>query len=415
MRVMAQGTSSALRAPSPRRRGEGTAPQSCPFSTPSWGRCPNGADEVPLFGIDTGPTFATIIRCLLLLVVLFCAPSAFAQEATLDTAPKTVVIDKRKLLVQPRNADGSVILPAFRDDPVLWLQGQQQNFSRAMASSIRQLRAAPSASAGWTLFFLSFLYGVLHAAGPGHGKAVISGWVLATENELRRGILIAFMSAMIQALTAIVIVGSLVLLVHNASAMARDVAGFLESASYAMIAAMGLYLAWTGLRRMAPKAAAKPIPAPVGEHRFELVSRPQAPGSDFHIHDDDCGCGHSHAPAAAAVRGDWSLSRALALAFSVGIRPCSGAILVLITSYSLGLFWAGVASTLAMGFGVFLTISAIAALAVFAKSTALKFASADNPFLVWTVKLGKLLVGFGIAFLGAVLFWGSLGGINGSL
>ena len=253
---------------------------------------------------------------------------------------------------------------------------------------------------------------MLQAAGPGHGKAVISGWDLATENELRRGILIAFMSAMIQALTAIAIVGALVLLVHNASAMARDVAGFLESASYAMIAAMGLYLGWTGLRRIVPQA---PKPVLAGEHQFELVSRPQVAVGASHIHDENCDCGHGHAPAAAAVRGDWSLSRAFALAFSVGIRPCSGAILVLITSYSLGLFWAGVASTLAMGFGVFLTISAIAALAVFAKSAALKFTAADNPFLVWTVKLGKLLVGLGIAFLGAVLFWGSLGGMNGSL
>ena len=415
--LVAKGTSSARRAPSPRRRGEGTT--SPPVPSPSQMEKVDRAswretDEVP-WATSTLPAVAMIIRCLLLLVVLFCAPSAMAQETPADTAPKTVVIDKRKLLVQPRNADGSVILPAFRDDPVFWLQGQQQNFSRAMASSIRQLRAAPSASAGWTLFFLSFLYGVLHAAGPGHGKAVISGWVLATENELRRGILIAFMSAMIQALTAIFIVGALVLLVHNASAMARDVAGFLESASYAMIAAMGLYLAWTGLRRMAPKVAARPIPALVGEHQFELVSRPQAPGSDYHIHDDNCGCGHAHAPAAAAVRGDWSLSRAVALAFSVGIRPCSGAILVLITSYSLGLFWAGVASTLAMGFGVFLTISAIAALAVFAKSTALRFAAADNPALVVTVKIGKLVVGLGIAALGAVLFWASLGGVNGSL
>ncbi len=381
--------------PSPRLRGEGA----------------RRADEVSLVTCAT-PAVAMIIRCLLLLVVLFCAPSAMAQETPADTAPKTVVIDKRKLLVQPRNTDGSVILPAFRDDPVFWLQGQQQNFSRAMAASIRQLRAAPSASAGWTLFFLSFLYGVLHAAGPGHGKAVISGWVLATENELRRGILIAFMSAMIQALTAIVIVGSLVLLVHNASAMARDVAGFLESASYAMIAAMGFYLAWTGLRRMVPQA---PKPVLAGEHQFELVSRPQVGVGASHIHDENCGCGHAHAPAAVAVRGDWSLSRAFALAFSVGIRPCSGAILVLITSYSLGLFWAGVASTLAMGFGVFLTISAIATLAVFAKSTALKFTAADNPFLVWSVKLGKLLVGLGIVALGGVLFWGSLGGVNGSL
>ena len=56
-------------------------------------------------------------------------------------------------------------------------------------------------AAAWTLMSLSFAYGVLHAAGPGHGKAVISAWLLATENQLRRGIVVALMSAVVQALT----------------------------------------------------------------------------------------------------------------------------------------------------------------------------------------------------------------------
>ena len=105
-------------------------------------------------------------------------------------------------------------------------------------------------AAGWTLVFLSFLYGVFHAAGPGHGKAVISGWLLATANDLSRGIVIAAMSSLFQALTAIVIVGGLLLLCFSsASTMARDVAGFLESASYLMIAGVGLYLVWSSIVR----------------------------------------------------------------------------------------------------------------------------------------------------------------------
>ena len=80
---------------------------------------------------------------------------------------------------------------------------------------------------------LSFGYGVFHAAGPGHGKAVISAWLLATENELKRGILISFMSAIIQALTAIVLVSVLFLVVASVGSTARNVAGVLESASYA--------------------------------------------------------------------------------------------------------------------------------------------------------------------------------------
>ena len=349
-----------------------------------------------------------ILRWVVMLVLLVTVgvTSVQAQTAAPEPEKKTVVIDKRKLLVQPRNADGTIKETAFMEDPVLWMRTKQQNFYGRMSNAIRQLKSGSKSAAAWTLLSISFLYGVFHAAGPGHGKAVVTGWVLATENELKRGIFIAFLSALIQAMTAIIVVSALLLFVSGASAVARDVAGFLESASYLMIAAMGLYLMWNGWNSFRRKHLAKT--APVGP--FALVSRPDA--GDGHIHDENCGCGHGHAPAASEVRGDWSLSRAFAMAFAVGIRPCSGAILVLVASNALGLYWAGVASTLAMGFGVFLTIAGIASLAVFAKGSAIKLVGADNPSTAFVVRWGKMAVGLAIAGFGALLFMGSLGASN---
>jgi nickel/cobalt exporter len=60
----------------------------------------------------------------------------------------------------------------------------------------------------------------------------------------------------------------------------------------------------------------------------------------------------------------------LAAIFAVGLRPCSGAILVLVFALAQGLFWAGVASTFIMGLGTALTVAAIATLAVGAKGLA---------------------------------------------
>jgi nickel/cobalt transporter (NicO) family protein len=338
---------------------------------------------------------------VVLLMLVFSASLATAQSTVETPTKNTVVIDKRKLLVQPKNADGSVIEVPFSEDPVMWMRTKQQNFYGRMSTAIRQMKSSSKATAAWTLLTLSFFYGVFHAAGPGHGKAVVAGWVLATENELKRGIAIAFLSALFQALTAITIVSALLLLVSGASAMARNVANFLESASYAMIAAMGLYLIWNGWRGMAKKVKAQEGP-------FELVSRPSSGHAlTDHVHDENCG--HAHAPAAADLKGDWTWTRAVTMAFAVGLRPCSGAILVLISSYSLGLYWAGVLSTLAMGFGVFLTIASIASLAVYAKSTALKFAGADTPWLGFAVKWGKVAAGLFIAAFGSLLFLASLG------
>ena len=330
-----------------------------------------------------------LLRNLLMVFVLtgfFMAP-AMAQTAGEPTGE--IKIDKKKLLVQPRNADGSLVMVSFWEDPVLWVREQQQAYYGSMSGTLRQIKTSSPYAAAWTLMFLSFGYGIFHAAGPGHGKTVISAWLLATENELKRGIFIAFLSSVIQAFVAILLVSALLLLVASASSAARDMAGFLESASYAMIGAMGLYLIWTAIR-------------PKTHHDHD-----HAHHHHEHVHDEHCG--HAHVAEAKQVRGEWSLTKAFSLAFAVGIRPCTGAILVLILANALGIYWAGVASTLVMAIGTFLTVSAIAAIAVYSKKLAMCLASRDDRWLDWLGFALRIGGGLAIAGLGGLLFWGSLG------
>jgi ABC-type nickel/cobalt efflux system permease component RcnA len=330
------------------------------------------------------------------------------QPAPPPAAGEKTQIDPRKLLVPPKNADGSFMVTPFSEDPVRWMRDKQQNFYRQLSGALKGLQSGSAMASAWTLIILSFLYGVFHAAGPGHGKVVISGWLLATEHELRRGILIAALSALFQALTAIVIVSALVLFVQSASAMARDVAGFLESASYLMIAGLGLYLIWTAVGRQRTPLAVTAGTQP----QFEIVNMPQSSRVYDHVHGPDCDCGHAHAPAAADVKGDWSLWRAVTLAFAVGLRPCTGAILMLIFSWSIGLYWAGVMAALVMGLGVFITISIIASLAVYSKALALRYAALDGRMMGFAVTGLRAICGVGIAALGGLMFWASLGSVN---
>jgi nickel/cobalt exporter len=336
-----------------------------------------------------------LLRNLLMIFVLarfFIAP-AMAQATSEPTGE--IKIDKKKLLVQPRNADGSLIVVSFWEDPVLWVREQQQAFYGSMSGALRQIKTSSPYAAAWTLMFLSFGYGVFHAAGPGHGKTVISAWLLATENELKRGVVIAFLSSIIQALVAILLVSVLLLIVTSAGSTARDVAGFLESASYAMIGAMGFYLIWTALR---------PVHHDHDHH-----------GHDHHEHVHDEHCGHAHVAEAKQVRGQWSLTKAFSLAFAVGIRPCTGAILVLILANALGIYWAGVASTLVMAFGTFLTVSVIAAIAVYSKKLAMRLAARDDKWLGWLAFALRFGGGLAIAGLGGLLFLGSLGTTTGMI
>jgi ABC-type nickel/cobalt efflux system permease component RcnA len=370
-----------------------------------------------------------LIRRLLpgLLALIFLsfvgAPHTVAQTAagtSVEQAQPEVKIDRRKLLVPQRNADGSIKVTPFLEDPVLWARDEQQRFYGRMSATLKAMRGPSAFAAGWTLMLLSFAYGVLHAAGPGHGKAVISTWLLATENELRRGVLISFMSAIIQALTAIVLVSVLFLVVASVGSTARNVASVLESASYALIGLLGLYLIWTAVRLLAARRAA-PSPAAAGITTRQSVALSDFTGfepmknqaaADGHVHGPDCGCGHAHLPAAKDLKGDFSFLRAFSLAFAVGIRPCTGAILVLVFANGLGLYWAGIASTFAMALGTFITVSVIAAIAVYGKKLAARLARGNSGLLDWAAIGMRLLGGVAIAFLGTILFLGSLGSTN---
>ena len=93
---------------------------------------------------------------------------------------------------------------------------KQQTMQRTLAMSVKGLKSANPMAGALTLAALSFLYGILHAVGPGHGKTIISSYVVANEETVRRGVIISFIAAGLQALTAVALV-SLLLFGLNAS------------------------------------------------------------------------------------------------------------------------------------------------------------------------------------------------------
>jgi ABC-type nickel/cobalt efflux system permease component RcnA len=289
------------------------------------------------------------------------------------------------------------LTPPFWADPAAFILATQQAFYERISGAISGLRSGPSWAAAWTLMLLSFGYGVFHAAGPGHGKTVISGWVLATEQQLKRGIIISFASALIQALSAILIVTTLLFLVKAVGSTARSVAAVLETASYGFIALLGFYLLWQAMGMIWPSRPVLAAAAGTSHHDHS------------HAHE---GCTHSHMPAPRELGRNWSLSRALSVSLAVGIRPCTGAILALLFANAVGVYWAGIAATFIMAIGTALTVSAIAIIAVFSKTRAMAMLGGRQVWLDWTAFGLRLGGGLLIAFLGATLFWGSLHGVG---
>ena len=348
-----------------------------------------------------------------LVLMLTCMTLHFASAAAQTPAEAiSTPLSNRHLMVPPRNADGTIRVTPFFEDPVIWLRDEQQNFYSSMSGALRGVAGEQPMSAALTLLLISFAYGVFHAAGPGHGKAVISGWVLATESQLRRGILLAFLSAMLQAVVAVSIVSAVLLLFAGAATTARSAANVFEAASYFMIAGVGLYLIWTGLRPIFNKAKNSQILAPqfatasggTGGHDFVIVNpNPKITSGTAHVHGPDCGCDHVHLPAAAEVSGDWSLRKAASLTLAAGLRPCMGAILVLLFASAHGIYWAGVLATFVMALGTFITVSVIASLAVYSRRLATRLFDRDSNWLNQLNATLRIGGGLAIFFMGAVM------------
>jgi ABC-type nickel/cobalt efflux system permease component RcnA len=252
-----------------------------------------------------------------------------------------------------------------------WLLAKQSEFYREMSSTIRAAKS--DGSAVWTLLAISFAYGIFHAAGPGHGKAVISSYLVANEETARRGIALSFASALMQALVAVAIVGISAWLLNATAKTMCGAERAIEILSYALIAAFGARLVWTkGGGFFRALQAQRPAPAIANAHHHHDHDHGHHHHHDHH-HDDhvhDEHCGHSHGPTPSELAGPGGWRRGFGAIFAVGIRPCSGAILVLVFALAQGLFWAGVAATFVMGLGTAITVATIAVIAVSAKDLA---------------------------------------------
>jgi nickel/cobalt exporter len=277
-----------------------------------------------------------------------------------------------------------------------------------LSATIRAAKA--DGSAGWTLLSISFLYGIFHAAGPGHGKAVISSYLVANDETWRRGVILSFASAILQALTAIVIVAIAAVLLNATAKAMGDTVRVVEIVGYSLIVVIGLRLLWVKgralLRLLRPQQAAAHEHHAHHDHgHHHDHAHDHGHAHHDHDHEDEASAwGHAHAPEPSELSGKHWFRRALSAVIAVGLRPCSGAIIVLVFALAQGLFWIGVASTFAMGIGTAITVAAIATLAVGARSFAGRIANAKpgrGMVLVRLLETGAAaaIVLFGVALL----------------
>jgi nickel/cobalt exporter len=284
-----------------------------------------------------------------------------------------------------------------------WILAKQSEFYREMSATIRAAKS--DGSAVWTLLGISFAYGIFHAAGPGHGKAVISSYLVANEETARRGIVLSFASALLQALVAVALVAVLAWLLSSTAKTMCSAEKAIEIASYALIAAFGARLVWTKGGGFMRALQAKPAPAMAAAHHHHDHGHHHHDHAHAHDHVHDEHCGHSHGPTPDQLAGPGGWQRGLGAIFAVGMRPCSGAILVLVFSLAQGLFLAGIAATFVMGLGTAITVATIAVIAVSAKGLARRLSAGregGGALIMRGIEFGAaglvLLFGLGLLF-----------------
>lgn len=295
---------------------------------------------------------------------------------------------------------------------VLW----QKALHQQMTALLQQVAANPH-QAGLTLMGFSLLYGVLHALGPGHGKVVIATFLATHPTRIKTSLQLTLAAAIVQGGVAIALVTVMLVALQLSSRQLHLSSWWLEKSSYLLVAALGVWLCWRALGRL--RLALRPVDEGAGQGSLAIKSAtllqstegraPQANAGlalSAHQHSAHCGCGHQHLPDARQLAAAVGWKTKLMVVLSMGLRPCSGAIMMLLFSKVIGVYLWGVLSALVMAAGTALTVSAMALLVQVSRVLALRL-SRNRPAAAWhQVALSCLALSGGILLVAiGVMLW----------
>ncbi|WP_319496558.1 nickel/cobalt transporter [uncultured Cohaesibacter sp.] len=336
-----------------------------------------------------GRLAVSVVVIALLALFMWSADSSIAQATP---SPFGVALP---------DTTGPVATGGLWGDIQHWILARQSEFYMALKDSVKLVRTSQPAL--FLLLGLSMAYGLFHAAGPGHGKVILTTYLFASGASARKGAILALLAAMVQATVAVLLIGIAAVLLNLTSMVITQTAQLLELASYAMFVVLGGWLLWRAFIA------------------FRRVWLRDGGDHDHHHHDHEhcdhhhetgeaCSCGHAHAASLETIESARGF-RGMALAvISMGLRPCSGALIVLVFALSQKVFWAGVLSAYAMGLGTGLTVAVLALVAVYARSfsQALVSRGLSGRAIGWFGAVVLLMAGLVVLSFGGVLLLANL-------
>ncbi len=323
----------------------------------------------------------------------------------------------------------------------------QREVNSELADLLYEAKSNPWGAGSYLIGF-SFIYGMLHSLGPGHGKVIVSTYLATHPTKAKASLVLTVVSAFLQALVAVLLVSVLLWGFSASMRVVNDKANMFVSLSFALVAVVGTLICWKALkniystmRKPQPTLRVKAI-TPLATGAISSVSvRSSVPvrtpmalrssGSMImgatnalqaadHTHADhshtDCGCGHQHVADPEAINKASTFREYAGIIVTIGIRPCTGAIMVLLFANMVGLYWMGVLSAFAMAVGTALTTSLIAIMTLTGKRLVKRYLAAGNKNSSESLKVAghylQLFGGILLVLIGLLLMNGQDSGMS---
>lgn len=256
------------------------------------------------------------------------------------------------------------------------VRGVQKELTQHLNRFGMDIQANPLGAALWMFLGLSFVYGVVHALGPGHGKTVVCSYFLSNPGSFFSGALMGNAITFVHMGSAAVAVGAAYVLFSSGMGGFQQASRALQPASYGLLTLMGLFLAGKAIRDVIKGGL---------------------------LAETSCPIDHTEVARSAHIK------KVLTVSFITGLVPCPGAAVILAFAIGQNIFWAGILAIIAMAVGMGLTTTLFAWAAVAARGATLKLSGRNKTFFNWVYAALSICGAASIAIFGALLLVGSLG------
>lgn len=291
---------------------------------------------------------AAVLAALLLVISFSSTDPAWAQSSNLLGRGTAESTEPNPVQQSDTEDDSLIALPDWLSGIIGQTVIIQTKLNREITATLRDAKNGDSFWPGLMIIALSFAYGVFHAAGPGHGKMITTTYFLSRDAGWKQGVAMGSLIAMVQAVSAIIMVGGLTLVLNLGPAAVTKNGLIMEAVSYALIAVLGAVM---GLRILQGRDDCCDHHGPT----------PHSHGHDHHHDHHDHDHNHEHPTHSPVAQTNWQM---ITSGIVVGLRPCTGSILVLLFTLANGMFLIGIGAAFAMAVGVALTISLIGLAAI---------------------------------------------------